>query len=518
MSQSILESEFVAETFRYAFKTNDVRSKLVALNKVIVENLQRINSKTYSFNFQGRNFDLTSSYQTRNGLTFVNVDKPLEILKLLSVYVYYVEPKYVDMSPYKPENLFGNPQYMKAIKAWKNYYDKTMNEYLSDRPELGCLYTMTDIDSNYPSLSKTRKITLYRVCNSLGKIIDLNELSSGALKAFEVKTSDVGSAIMTTTTNNPLFGECVKIFKDFLVMNSTKAGKEKIEVNRKFLNAFLKCLKPKDDLGNLGENPLLIAWFMREFTSRTANSKGFKDNYKAVVELSKPMLKFLKEVFLKELNLDEDSLFITFPKNSVVEIVEQVIPLANFHRNQTLPQPFSNSCDLPRDVDEVVSNTIHKFLSKYVKVEQDLMLDAFLFVLGRCTTNQKRWTSGFDVEFKIIGEEVKFKSTDLWATVVNAVRDKFPKFKTNNLIRQWANNRGDRARVMFKICGFKPGLFGSIPKIVDHMRFDFFKLLNLRLMSEVEKTSYYTLRLMTESKSNNSEKDFCKLLSWISAN
>ncbi|CAD21947.1 putative movement protein [Sweet potato chlorotic stunt virus] len=518
MSQSIIDSDFVTETFRYAFKKTDVRDKLERLNEVMKDNLDQINRNKYSFNFQGQTYNLSSNYQVRNGVVHVNTEAPLEVLKLLSVYMYYVEPKYIDMSPYSPESLFGNPNYMKAVKMWKPYYDKSMNEYLNDRSEVGCLYTMDDIDKNYPTLSQTRKITLYRVCNSLGKLVDLKELSAGVLKAFEVKTSDVGQAVMTTTTDNALFGECVKVFKDFIVLNSTKAGKEKIEVNRKFLNSFLRCLSPKDELGNLGENPLLIAWFMREFTNRTKNSKGYKDNFKAVVDLSQPMLKFLKDVFLKDLSLDEDSLFITFPKNSVVEIVDQVIPLAKFHRNQALPKPMSNSCDLPRDVDELVSKTIAEYLGKFVKTDEDLLLDAFLFVLGRCTTNQKRWTSGFEIDFKILGERIKFDSKDLWYHLVNVVRTNHPRFRTNNLIRQWANNRGDRARAMFKICEYHPGLFGSIPRIDNHMRFDFFKLLNLRLMSESEKVSYYTLRLMTESKSNNSDKDFCKLVSWISAN
>nr|QPB11218.1 movement protein [Sweet potato chlorotic stunt virus] len=518
MSQSILDSEFVSETFKYAFKTNNVREKLMKLNDVMLSNCDKINRQDYSFNFQGKNYNLSSSYYVRGGTVYVNTENSLEVLKLLSVYIYYVEPKYIDMSPYRPENLFGSPQYMKAIKAWKPYYDKTMNEYLNDRKEIGCLYTMDDIDKHYPSLSHTRKITLYRVCNSLGKIVDLKELSSGALKAFEVKTSDVGGAVMTTTTNNSLFGDCVKVFKDFIVLNSTKAGKEKIEVNRKFLNSFLKCLSPRETLGDLGDNPLLIAWFMREFTNRTKDSKGFKDNYKAVVDLSRPLLKFLKDVFLKELSLDEDSLYITFPKNSVVEIVEQVIPLANFHRNQTLPKPMCNSCDLPREVDDIVSKALIEYLGKFVKTDRDLLLDAFLFVLGRCTTNRKRWNSGFEIDFKVLGTQIKFDSRDLWFYIVNVVKQNKPKFKTDNILRQWANNRGDRARVMFKVCGFKPGLFGTIPNIEDHMRFDFFKLLNLRLMSESEKVSYYTLRLMTESKSNNSDKDFCKLVSWISAN
>nr|AGS80281.1 p60 [Sweet potato chlorotic stunt virus] len=517
MAQPILHSDFVKETFKYAFKKNDVREYLQRLNEVMLSKCDIINGKSYKFNFQGKTFSLNSKYYVRGGDVYVNTEDPLEVLKLLSVYLYYVEPKYVELSPYSPESLFGNPNYMKAVKTWKPYYDKSMNEYLSDRSEVGCIYTMDDIGKHYPSMNETRKITLYRVCNSLGKLIDLKELSSGTLKAFEVKTSGVGQAVMTTTSSNALFAECVKVFKDYIVLNSTKAGREKIEVNRKFLNSFLRCLSPKEELGNLGENPLLIAWFMREFTDRTRTSSGFRDNYKAVVELSRPMLKFLKDVFLKNLSLDEDSLFITFPKNSVVEIVDQVIPLANFHRNQTLPTPMSNSCDLPREIDAVVSESIIKYLSKFIKTDGDLLLDAFLFVLGRSTTNQQRWTSGFEIDFKVIGSRIRFDSRDLWSYLNDAVKTNRPKFRTHNIIRQWANNRGDRARVMFKICGYKPGLFGTIPRIDEHMRFDFFKLMNLRMMSESEKVSYYTLRLMTESKSNNSDKDFCKLISWISA-
>nr|UOI87880.1 p60 [Sweet potato chlorotic stunt virus] len=517
MAKPLLNSEFVKETFKLAFKTNHVNDKLTALNNVILQKVSEINRKDYRFNFGGKEYVLSSSYYVQGSDVYVHDDKPLEILKLLSVYIHHVEPKYLGKSPYPPQNLFGIPNYMRMVKNWRPYYDKTMNEYLNDNPELGCLFTMEQIAEKYPQVNETRRITLYRVCNSLGKLVDLDEISRGKLKAFEVKTSDVGSAVSTSITNNQLFSECVKVFKDFIVLNSTKAGREKIEVNKKFFTTFLQCLKPKERLGNLKDNPLLLAWFMNEFAQRTKSSTGFKDNYKAVVDLSGPLLDFIRKVFLVDLGLDEDSLFITFPKNSVVEIVDQIIPLANFHRNQNLPRAFSNSCDLPRDVDLTVSQEICKFVGRYVKVDDDLILDTMLFVFGRCTTNKKRWNSGFEVDFSILGTKVKFDSRNLWATLETAVKLKHPGVKIHNPIRQWANNRGDRARVLFKICSFKPGLFQTIPKIDSHMRFDFFKLLDLRLMSDSEKTSYYTLRLMTESRSNDTDHDFCNLMRWISA-
>ena len=69
---------------------------------------------------------------------------------------------------------------------------------------------------------------------------------------------------------------------------------------------------------------------------------------------------------------------------------------------------------------------------------------------------------------------------------------------------------------LFKVSGFKPGLFSTVPNILPRMRFDFFKLLSSDYLDDDEIKSLRTLRLMTEHKSNKTKADEHRFTTWIS--
>nr|WIC44019.1 p60 [Lettuce chlorosis virus] len=515
---SLRSSSRLETVFQLLFKKLNVEDKLDALIKYMEKNYQTENATNYRSIGRNNPVIFDSQYKSIGGeVHFVNEDDK-SVVKLIYVYFNKVEPELLKKLAYPPGSLFTTDNWTEYLGTWVTYLDKSMNDYLNDNKSLGCIYTEEDIAKAYPNSSRSRLVTLYRVCNSQGRLIPIDEFLSGEIKGFDIPTADNVTAVGEGVSNNPLFRECVEAFKDYVRLINSKSGQAKINVNKRFFDVYFDSMLQNPEINMVKDNPLVLAKFMKEFDRLTVNSKGFADNINAIKTLDKDFQRFIKDVFVIKNNLDEDALFIKMPKDSVIDILGQPISLSNYLRMSDIPPPLSNSSSLPHDVDEVVSEGFCAYFKKFGLEDRQLILDMLLFIFGKLTTNKNYWEKDNMVKFKVDGKIIKFSSLDLNSHIKNYVKRVDRTFNCNNIIRQWANLRGNRAVRLFRITGFRPGLFSTIPGIVPWMRFDFFKLLTIQNLSHEEETSYRTLRLMTEHKSNNTKRDECAFHSWILRN
>lgn len=515
---SLKNSSKLEMCFQLLFKRLNVDDKLAALIKYMEKNYQVENSTNYKSISRTGPMVFDSQFRSVAGeIHFVNEDDK-SVVKLLYIYFNKVEPDLLKKLAYQPGSLFTTDNWREYLAMWVTYLDKSMNDYLSDNKSLGCLFTEDDINAAYPNSSKSRLVTLYRVCNSQGRLIPIDEFLSGEIKGFDIPTATDASVVGEGVSNNDLFRECVEAFKDYVRLINSKSGQAKINVNKRFFDVYFESMVQSPEIKVVKDNPLVLAKFMKEFDSLTVNSRGFADNITAIKKLDKDFQRFIKDVFLISNNLDEDALFIKMPKDSVVDILGQPISLSNYLRMSDIPPPLSNSASLPEDIDEVVCEGFHSYFKRFGIDNRQLILDMLLFLFGKLTTNKNYWEKKNTVKFKVDGKTISFISSDLNSHIKNCVRRVDPQFNCNNIIRQWANLRGNRAVRLFRLTGFRPGLFSTIPGIVPWMRFDFFKLLTIQNLSRDEETSYRTLRLMTEHKSNNTERDECAFHTWILRN
>nr|USO21587.1 P59 protein [Cucurbit chlorotic yellows virus] len=513
---SLKESEKLKHCFQLLFKRIDVSPQLDALVEYMRNNYRTENSNVYKSISRKSPMSFDSQFrQVAGDIHFVEHDNK-SIVKLIYIYFNKVEPNLLKKLAYQPGSLFVTDEWLDYLSEWEKYLDKSMNDYLNDNKSLGCLYTEDDIARHYPGSSRSRLITLYRVCNSQGRLIPIDEFLSGEIKGFDIPTASDAVLIGEGISNNPLFSECVQAFREYVRLMNSKAGQAKINVNKRFFDVYFESMSQNPEMIRVKENPLVLAKFMKEFDSLTVNSRGFADNINAIKTLDKDFQRFIKDVFMLNNSLDEDSLFVKMPKDSVIDILGQPISLSNYLRTSDIPPPLSNSSSLSDVVDTVVSEGFYSFFKKFGVTDKQLLLDALLFVFGKLTTNKNFWEKPNNVKFKVDSKVISFVSSDLTSHIKNCVKRFDPTYDCNNIIRQWANLRGNRAVRLFRLTGFRPGLFSTIPGIVPWMRFDFFKLLTVQNLSHDEETSFRTLRLMTEHKSNKSSSDDCEFYKWIS--
>nr|AGN91007.1 p59 [Tomato chlorosis virus] len=508
-------SERVKRLFSVVFKKSNNDEKIHKLADYLLKYYSTENRNLYRTTVNNKAFSFTSTYSVSGGKVYLDTKEPWQVVKLIIIYLYKVEPGYLKKTNYSPENLFARLRFDDYYDEWNKYFDKDVNDYLADHPEEGCLYTMNDIMKEYPGEEPTAQLTLYRVCNSLGKKISVRELKEGKISAFKIESKTDNAEIGEGVGGNALFKECVETLQSYLLLNSSKAGREKIRANAKIFECYLSSLVPKGLDKKLAANPLVVAKFVNAFTIRTVNSKGFGDNFKAVKELSPELLSFIKRVFLVDARLNEDVLFIALPKNSVVEILGDKFAVGEYLKVQNVLPASSNSSSLPPDIDKCVSDALVTFMRTFGNFQPAFILDIWLFVFGKMTTNSKLWREDNEILVTVGDVVVKSTTSRLLSHVKNCVRRDFPQFSTDNIIRQWANLRGDRAKQMFQLMNFRPGLFSSIPGIKPYMRFDFFKMLDLSKCTREEIESYQTLRRVTESRSNKTACDDRCLESWI---
>nr|WLT68065.1 p60 [croton golden spot associated virus C] len=515
---SIKSSDPLRTCFQLLFKQSDVSKQIDALHRYMMKNYRVENSISYKSISHNKSITYDSQFELLADEIHFVIENDKSIVKLIFIYFNKVEPDLLKKLAYQPGSLFISEDWKSYLNIWTPYLDKSMNDFLNDNKSLGCIYTEDDIIAAYPNQNRSRLVTLYKICNSQGRLIPIDEFLKGEMKGFNIPTADDITAVGEGISNNPLFKECVQVFKEYVRLVNSKIGQAKINVNKKFLDVYFDSMSSNPHINAVRDNPLVLAKFIREFDQLTMNSRGFADNMNAIKHLDKDFQRFIQAVFNVNNKLDEDSLFVKMPKTSVIEVLGQPISLSNYIRSSDLPVPVSNSVSLPESIDELVSEAFLLFFNKYKINDKQLILDALLFIFGKLTTNKAFWQENNTVEVTIDSKQIKFLSSDLNKFVKLFVKKFDPEFHSNNLIRQWANLRGDRALKIFKLTGFKPGLFSTIPGIVPWMRFDFFKLLTLQGLSPDEETSYHTLRLMTEYKSNRTTKDEHNFTTWISRN
>nr|AVL25833.1 hypothetical protein [Arracacha latent virus C] len=509
------QSQNVTEFLQFFFKKLDVTEEKYLIHDYLKAHYRFENGQLYKFRGLRGMLSFDSSYSLTNGEIDIDDNDDVQLVKLGIIYLTRIRNDLVKKMVYKPANLFPNPDWRSAANNYKNFYGGDMNDYLLQNKELGCVYTEEDINNQYPDASDVRKLTLYRVCNSLNKFIDISELDQGVIKGFDIKTLPDAVSIGEAISDKILFTECVEVFRNYLAFNNTKAGKAKIDVNAKIFDAFFDSLVTKSDIAYLKTNPLVLAKFMHSFDKFTVNTSGFKDNLEAINKLTPDFNKFIKQVFLVDVFLDEDKLFFNLPKNSVTDLLGDINKAVSGVVREDSINFESSVNTLPSDIDSLVTSSILKFLKRKCTLTDNDIINGLLFILGRSTTNAKRLRMPIKVSFQIKGQKVEFKLNELNSDVSRAVDSKFKHFRGTNFIRQWANKRAAHAMNLFRLVNFEPGLFSYVPGVLPYMRFDFFKAIPLSSMSQDEVNSFRTLRMMTETKSTRSDESESECQQWI---
>nr|UYO08060.1 heat shock protein 90 [Crinivirus sp.] len=514
----LLDSVNARDVLRLVLKRSDVEDVISSLNSYLKHNLSTENKNLYRTSVRSGNLSFYSKYYLKGDDVCLDDEDDLELTKLPIIYFYRIRPDLMKKTVYTPEALLASLDWRRELVKWKPFLSGDMNEYLNSNLDEGCTFTAEDIRQHYPGISDLRALTLYRICNSLGEYISLEKLNSGNLTSFDVKVKKGDNVINENNETNKLFKECLGVFKNFVTLSSSRAGAAKLQANRLIYDIFCKCLLSKEDINSVIKNPLSLAKFMYDFDKLTVHSKGFKDNYDAIIKLYPNFRIFILKVFKVNTFLNEDKLFFDLPKISVVEILKKPDVLGTQMANDKEFGTSSNVNTLPKEIDSFVTNVITLFLSNHTNMNGSDWIDSLLFILGRNTTTMKQLQKREKVATKHGDRRMEFIIGDLNNVVLNKTYKHYPDFKGMNIIRLWANNRANRALTLFRMRNFNPGLFSDVPGILPYLRFDFFKALSMQGLSEEEVQSYRTLRLMTEKNSNKTLEDELECERWIFRN
>nr|ACN87747.1 p59 [Tomato infectious chlorosis virus] len=500
--------------FQTLLKKSNVFEEMTEVNNYIKGNLRLVNSNRYPSMSRGAPFYFDSEYYLSGGNVVVYPDSHNTYLKLLVVYLDKCYKNYTKKTGYPGKSLLTIRDYGSYISRWSDYHDKSITDYLTHNPGVGCVFTNEDISNAYPNQSEITKRILYRISNSIGHMPSLNEFEKSELSSFAIETERDAPVVQNDSNTSQFFKECVNTLRTYLAYSGSSIGKAKLDSTKVSYDIFIESLSGDFDRESLKTNPLAISKFMQLYTKIGGNSETFKDKFNTLKLMSNPFREFCERAFKINVNSSKDVLYEKIPREKTSDILADVDMFSRILVRTSDYKIESNNNTLNSVIDTIVTEALKLFFPR-MKGLYPLEIElAFLHYFALSTTNSKRRGDKRKNVISINGEEVQISINDICNRVDSILREAGAFQSGINYVRKWANKRGHIALNHFKNNRTKLYLFSDYPKLLPYMRFDYFKALDIELLTEEERLSLNTLRLITEDKSSHSNDTRADLLSW----
>ncbi|AFJ05060.2 60.2 kDa protein [Cordyline virus 3] len=501
-----------SENFKNLVKFITLKSNNNSLISKIIDytrkNLKSISNLRYTGESgSGVKTDFNCFVYESQGRILISDDKVTSLLVLVFHYLQSDDVNISKFSSYPPENLFVyiTPE---LVRSYDFIVDKSMIDFCEIYPDLGCTFPKEQIAKAFPELKGADLEFTYRLSNSIGKIQSISNVSKDELKIFR-KDSVEQSRASAKILSSSLLSKAENYVDTFLSIGSNELLKSLYDK----LLIFADLVTPRIDKtisGDYKSEPIILGalyTLLREFEFKILN---FNRQYEFLTK------------FNERLNGPLSILYNADFKSSVEDVLENKrITSINKFTNLNL-QPYF----LKRTKIECVASTTHLKLSEpgdtamchifneyFYKhfgisefdVVEALVLLFFAFMSTSPYIRQREETFTTSILYEDHPLKITIKSKPFIKYIDSCAKLLPEKDAKRNYIRLFCSYRADYAIQLYKLLGYRPSLYNNCPKILDHLRIDFWKGLNKKLLTKEEQISINILMCLTEYHSRRDE-------------
>lgn len=511
----MLNDRIAVTCFQTLLKKSNVKHEMEQTNNYIVNNLADINRNTFPARAGSVRIDFNSDYYISGGQIVVSPKDSNAYVKLLIVYLKYCYTNYSAKTKYPPQSLLAVLDYDSFKAKWVKYLDKSLTDYLDDNKTEGCSFTEQQVVEKYPQVDSLVAKILYRVCNSLGKLLDLKDFENKNISGFEINTAQDSPTVADDNESNDFFRECVNDQRYYSSLSGSKLGKAKLEANAYIFKILLKSASGDFDIDRLSRNPLAISKFMNLYTNHVTDSETFKSKFEALKSIKIPFASFIKKAFGIRLNFEDSKIFYALPKERQSDVLSDDMMVESIVRDAASFTVVSDNNYLPERVDRFVTQLLLELFPKTKASFPNKIMFGFLHYFALSTTNSKRFNDTQESTIEIEGETLKISLKFITSYLRNAIQSQHPDYADSNIVRLWCNKRSNLALDYFKSRNIQLYLYSKYPRLLNYMRFDYFKGLDMGKLTDEERLSIQTLRCITEDRSEGTLATHNDLNSWI---
>ncbi|AFJ05050.1 60.6 kDa protein [Cordyline virus 2] len=447
------------------------------------------------------------SYTIRDEKVYINNNNFDKSMYLLLKYLSLGIKNYSDYSSYPPANL--------NVYYDENLFNRSLENAGLSLPEtlliddtIGCIFPLSQIRKTFPNHSKSEQEFNYRISNSLGEIFDLRATNHEKLNIFKPK-SFYGEKVSDITSSKTL-NKAIHYVEVYLEITS----KELMNVLFTNLLCFADIVKVKlyNQFGNTGVNNMITlgALFeickIFEFRKCDLNEKmKFADIYnkeyentierlfrKGSIVTNKDIAKYPNATFGEK-----------FSKPSIFsEIVKQYKPSGTRNETHLKLQDVS---------DDQLMKIFIEYFEKFYSIKDEFLVEAIVLVFFAFMSTSPYIRSRDETfEHKIfIGEsekDLKINPKHFLNFVDSRANRLLPSDTKRNYLRLFCSARSNYAIDLFNHIGYKPTMFPNRNKILDHMRIEFWKGLDMNRLTNSEQMSVNVLKRLTEYHSKRDDQ------------
>nr|UTS94303.1 P61 [Cordyline virus 1] len=448
-----------------------------------------------------------ASYRIENNKVFIdenNFDKSMYIfLKYLTIGVKDIK----DYTSYPPVNLnvyYNNSLFERSLAV----AGLSLPTLLLQDDKLGCTFSLSEIRRLFPNHSVSEQEFNYRISNSIGKIFDLREAKSEDLKAFKPK-SYYESKVSDIKTNKTL-DRANEFVETYLDINSKELTK--ILYNNLLCFADIVRQKILQTFGETAVNNIITLGALYEICKSFEFKKcNLSERMKFCDIYNENYEDILKRLYLKSSKITRKEIA-NYPNASLAEKYSEV---SIFNELLTKYKPIGtrNATHLKLNIasDEELLRIFVEYFDEYFGISDRFIVEALVLVFFAFLSTSpyirvRDETFVHTIYVDGVEKTIKIKSKH-FLNYIDSRKDRLlPSDARRNYIRLFCSARANFAIELFQYINYKPTMFPNCPKILEHMRIDFWKGLDMKRLTNEEIMSVNVLSRLTEYHSNRDEK------------
>ncbi|AGF73890.1 61.2 kDa protein [Cordyline virus 4] len=424
---------------------------------------------------------------------------------LVAYYFKYGIKDYDSLSSYPPENLFAAFT-DKTVDQYRKYVDKTIDYLADEYINAGCTYSMLDIKNRFPDYSEADLQFCFKLSNSLGTITSLDSIKSEDLRIFRKDSVDL-------TAKSKIFSnKLLDVIEDFTNVFFSVSANELMANLYNNLMCFA-TVPSSTVIAQVGKEnfntPLMKGIFysiLKDYEFKVCNFQtkydfieNFNSNYSSLIDRLYNIKSYIKDSDIVNDNSTKIEEKIQLPK-----LLTYIVNVKKLNKAK-----YTSHLKL-RDInDATVSRIFMKYFNeKHSIFDEDLIEAIVLFFFAFTSTSPNAFSK--DEVFNMVVPRYNSNyrlviNTKDFISYFNKSKHLITEDDVNrNIFRLYCSKRANYAILLFKHLNYTtPVLFSKYPKVLSHLRVDFWKGLDMERLTRDEIKSINLIRLITEYHSSS---------------
>nr|BCA25877.1 hypothetical protein [Little cherry virus 1] len=438
----------------------------------------------------------------------ISDDDIVSIIFLCCLYFNDVDKAYKDKSAYPIENILCFYEHPLDTLELENFKDENLLSYCEKHKDIGCKFTLSDVKNKFGNLDNSDLYFSYRLSNCLGvltSILDAKSTDFSLLRKIPTLVLDE-----RYTDQSDILISCTKYMDCYSEISSSESLLPLYSQSLPLCN-LIYLLLPVDERDKLYANEIFLGCLYTIMSDYIDEKDTLKLRVTILNDFIDDHLNTLKKLFnfgfetdFKKIIKSEDfSARQLFEVNELRQLLLE--ETAKGVNAKSYAQSLSDQSDL------AMENIINDYFKIYFKINHpELAVALTLVFFSFMSTSPNIRKRNEEFKFNYISDDGservgKIKSKHFVGYIDSRKNELSFRDKDRNYIRLFCSKRANLAIRVNERFKFQPTVMDKCPKVLPHMKIDFYKGLKATLLTNEETQSLAHLKLYTDYVSNNSK-------------